>query len=268
MTSVASRRHGFLALLSLAALLAGAATPLLAQDSAALARDIGGKWSSAVVAVRVVAKMRVVVEGRQMDESERVDQIRATVIDPSGLAVCSLSEIDPSRAMDLAMEEEPDYQFEAEITDVKMLLADGEEIPGKVILRDRDLDLAFIRPAEAPAEPMASVDLTQDTAPEVLDEVVVLGRLGDVGNRAASLALDRVQAIVTKPRTFYVTGLNTWMAGLGCPVFALDGKAVGVLVVRSIPGSSSGSGGAYGDSMPVILPCDDILEVAQQAPEE
>ncbi len=265
MTSVASRKHAFVALLAAAAFLATAA-PLLAQDTAALARDIGDKWSNAVVAVRVVAKMRVVVEGREMDESERVDQIRATVIDPSGLAVCSLSEVDPSRAMDLAMEEDPDYQFEAEITDVKILLAEGKEIPAKVILRDRDLDLAFIRPTEAPAEPMASVDLTQDTAPEVLDEVVVLGRLGDVGNRAPSVALDRVQSIVTKPRTFYITGINTWMAGLGCPVFSLDGKAVGVLVVRSIPGG--GSGGFGGDSMPVVLPCDDILEVAKQAPKE
>ena len=266
MTSVASRKHAFVALLAAAAFLASAAPPLLAQDTAALARGIGGKWSDAVVAVRVVAKMRVVVEGRQMDESERVDQIRATVIDSSGLAVCSLSEVDPSRAMDLALEEDPDYQFEAEITDVKILLAEGKEIPAKVILRDRDLDLAFIRPTEAPAEPMASVDLTQDTAPEVLDEVVVLGRLGDVGNRAPSVALDRVQSIVTKPRTFYITGINTWMAGLGCPVFSLDGKAVGVLVVRSIPGS--GSGGPGGDSMPVVLPCEDILEVAQQVPEE
>ena len=269
MRSLHSRTPGLLALLCVCLWTVNpAAQAIAADDSSAAARQISGKWGAAVVAVRIVSKTRVVVEGRQMDESERVEQIRATVIDPSGLAVCSLSEIDPSRAMDLAMAAEPEYKFEAEVTDVKILQAEGKEIPAKVVLRDTDLDLAFIRPTEPPAQPVPYVDLGQAAKPEVLDEVVVLGRLGEVGNRAPSVTLDRVQAIVTKPRTFYITGLYSWMAGLGCPVFSLDSKPVGVLVVRSIPAVSSDAGGPYGDSMPIVLPAEDILEVAQQVPAE
>lgn len=242
------------------------AVGLTGDDTAAAARKVSDDSGAAVVAVRLVIKLRMVVEGREMDESERTDEIRATVIDPSGLAVCSLSEVDPSRQMDFMMEEDPDYRFEAEVVDVKILQPGGKEIPAKVVLRDRDLDLAFIRPVEAPSELMAAIDLTKRAEPQVLDQLVVLGRLGAVGNRVPSVALDRVQAIVEKPRTFYITGMETWMTGLGCPVFTLDGAAVGVLVVRAVPSVSSGDAGPYGDAMPVVLPAADILEAAEQAP--
>ncbi len=239
---------------------------LAAQDSETAARQISSDLGDAVIAVRVVIKTRVVVEGRQMNEGEAVDQLRATIIDPSGLAVCSLSEVDPSQSLGMGMEEDPGYKFEAELADLKILQPDGSEIPAEVVLRDRDLDLAFIRPSEPPAEPMPAIDLTNGAKPQVLDRVIVLGRLGEVGNRVPSVALDHVQAVVEKPRTLYITGLNTWMAGLGCPVLSLDGQAVGVLVVRSLPGVSSGAGQPRGDSMPVVLPAEDILHAAQQVP--
>ncbi len=269
MTSPLRSMSCLLAMLSISLSAAG---PSLAQapapDGAAAARRISKDWGAAVIAVRVVSKMRMAIQGRQMDESERVQQIRATVIHPSGLAVSSLSEIDPSRAMEFGMAADPDYDFETEVTDVKILQTEGDEIPAQVVLRDKDLDLAFIRPTEPPAEPMPALNLAEAASPDLLDQVVVLGRLGEVGNRVPSVALDRIQAILTKPRTFYVTGLYSWMVGLGCPVFSLDGDPVGVLLVRSIPAVSSDAGGPYGDSMPVILPCEDILEAARQVPDQ
>ena len=261
-----SNRH-FRLLLCLV-LLACALTPahsLSGDASAAAAREISGKWGDAVIAVKVVLSMRTVMEGREVDEEERTSQLNATVIDPSGLAVCSLSEADPSHVMEQFAEEDSDYRLEASVKDVKMLLADGKELPAKVVLRDKDLDLAFVQPAEPPAEPMSAVDLSQSGSPEILDQVVVLGRLGEVVNRAPSVSLDRVQAIARKPRTVYITGLNAWVAGLGCPAFTLDGKLVGVLVIRAVPAASIGASRGEATSLPVVLPAEDIREVAQQA---
>ena len=48
---------------------------------------------------------------------------------------------------------------------MKILLDDGTEVPAEIVLRDKDLDLAFIRPKAKPASPMTSVDLTKSGPP-------------------------------------------------------------------------------------------------------
>jgi len=115
----------------------------LADEAAALARQVSETHGGAVVAVKLVINVRMIVEGRQVEEDERATEIRATVIDPSGLAVCSLSEIDPSGQSEFMMEEDPEYRFETEVKDVKILLPDGKELAAKVVLRDKDLDLVI-----------------------------------------------------------------------------------------------------------------------------
>jgi len=167
--------------------------------------------------------------------------------------------------IELWQEEDPNYKIDAQVTDLKFVLPEGKEIPAKVVLRDRDLDLAFIRPVALPDQPFVAVDLAQSAQPELMDEIVVLGRLGDVANRELWLALDRITAIVTKPRTLYIAGLDVWVAGLGVPAFTLDGRLVGITVMRAIPtaGSVSGRGNT---SVPVVMPAGGILEVARQAP--
>ncbi|MCJ7750714.1 MAG: serine protease, partial [Armatimonadetes bacterium] len=186
-------------------------------------------------------------------------------IDPSGLALCALSEVDPTHMIELWQEEDPDYKIDARVTDLKFVLPDGNELPAKVVLRDRDLDLAFIRPTALPDKPFVAVDLAQAAQPQLMDEIVVLGRLGEVANRELWLTLDRITAIVAKPRTLYIAGLDVWVAGLGVPAFTLDGRIVGITVMRAIPTAGS-VGGSGNNSVPVVMPAAEILKVAQQAP--
>jgi hypothetical protein len=234
-----------------------------AEAPIAAARDTASRWGDAAVAVRVVAKTRVVVEGEEYDQGESAQELGATIIDPSGLVVCSLSEVDPSQHIERMVAKE-DYRYEREITDLRILLADGREIPAKVALRDLDLDLAFIRPSEELPEQVPAVDLEEDAKREILDEVVVMSRLGQVGNRRALTVLDRVTAVVEKPRTLYVLGVNAYMWSLGCPVFTPEGKVVGITVMRVMPTADAGEGLSRGKQLPVVLPAADIVEVAKQ----
>lgn len=250
-------------LMSLVACAFGPAVPVYADEQGVAARAISEKIGDSIVTVRVAIKFRMSYEGEEAEEEESTNEAKATIIDPSGLAVCSLAEVDPSHMMKMMQQEEPDYKIETEITGLKIVLAQGKEIPAKVVLRDQDLDLAFIRPEQPQAEPFVAVDLAQSAEPQVMDELVVVGRLGEAANRAVWTALDRVTAIVKKPRTLYITGINTWTAGLGCPAFALDGKLIGITVMRAIATASGSSGGS--DSMPVVLPAADILKVSKQA---
>jgi len=244
----------------------GLALPTLARadESATKGREVVAKWADAVVSLKMVVKIRMSSKGREMNQEEQSNEAKATVIDPSGLVVASLSDVDPSRMMEDRMGEDADFKMEADLTDLKIRLADGKEIPAQIVLRDKDLDLAYVRPKEKLAAPLIAVNFTDAAKPAVLDEILVLSRLGEAVNRAPSASLDRIAAVIEKPRRLYVPGLTTMMAGLGCPAFDLDGKAVGILVLRTIP-RGAGSSEREGDTMPVIVPASDVMEGAKQA---
>jgi hypothetical protein len=236
-----------------------------AQDVGARGREILDKWEKAVVGVRLTIKMRMSEEGKQFQEEESTREIRGTVVDPSGLAVCALSQADPTQMFSGMMGEQEGYRWETETTAVKLRMADGKEIAAKIVLRDKDLDLAFVRPTEKQAAPLVAVDLAEATKVSVLDEVVVLLRLGEVANRVPAAALDRIAAVIQKPRLLYAPGPIGQMSSLGCPVFTPEGKAVGLLVARMLPGAGAASDEDMG-MMAVIMPAADVLEVAKQAP--
>ena len=83
----------------------------------------------------------------------------------------------------------------SEPSDVRIRLADGKELPATIVLRDQDLDLAFIRPTAKPAAPLTAVNLADAASPTVLEDLVVLGRLGRVGGWVPSASLYSVAAI-------------------------------------------------------------------------
>ena len=234
---------------------------LCADQEGAAARDIQSKFGNAVVTVKVVAKVSMTMEGREMQEEEQTEEAKGTVLDGSGLVVCALSDVDPTHMVEMMSGGQPGFKWQADVTDVKIRPAEGKEMPAKIVLRDKDLDLAFVRPVEPPGAAMASLSFADAGEPQAADPVVILSRLGEVGNRASCVLLDRVQAVVEKPRRLYALGLSVHSSGLGCPVLLPDGKVVGLLVLRALPGAAGEQ-----DVMPVVMPAQDVMRAAAQAP--
>jgi S1-C subfamily serine protease len=262
-------------LLTVALCLAFVSLPASAQDQRAAARDVVKKWHEAVVNVRVVLKMRMSMGGREMQASDDPVDTVGTVIDPSGLTVLSLGSLNPGAMMSKLMGSggggngQPQMEITTEPTDVKIRFSDGRELPAKIVLRDEDLDLAFLRPTTKPEKPFVAIDLKDAAKPALLDQVVVLSRLGRVGGWTAGAALADVGAIIEKPRTFYV--LSGAVTGMGTPAFLTNGRIVGLLTLRQIEAGrasmASMRGGMEGMGLlGVILPAADVLEIAQQAP--
>jgi hypothetical protein len=141
-------------------------------------------------------------------------------------------------------------------------------VPAKLVLKDEDLDLAFVMPTDAAKKnlPYLKLDAAGD-APKVkaLDPMIVLWRLGQALDRQPAVGIVRVAAVVNKPRTFYAcSGLEA----LGTPAFAADKRPLGIVVMRK----QSMEGGGLGVMMsgssalsPVVVPAADVMEVAQQA---
>jgi hypothetical protein len=237
----------------------------LADEARDAARSILGAKSEAVVTVQLVVKRRYVVQGREQGSADQKMEIAGTTLQADGLTVVSDFTSNPAG---LFASEGPDGpKIDTDTTDVKIVLRDGREIPARFVLRDRDLDLAFVMPEEKGLS-LPSLALEKGVVPDPLDELVLLYRLGRSMNREAAASLATVHAVVKKPRTFLVPGFIDGLQSLGCPAFDGKGRAVGLVVLRraATPPQPQSSFRDFVDMMnPVVLTAADVLDVASQA---
>jgi hypothetical protein len=174
------------------------------------------------------------------------------------LIVLSLNEVDPSDSIQARMRTPGDINVN--YTEVLILLPDGSEVPANFLLKDEDLDLAFIRPIQEASAPQATsfqkVDYSPDKIAELeaLDEVVSLGKLGRNLYRKSTLQRGWVNAVITKPRDYFVIENVT----PGTPVFDRSGQWIGITAFRKERGKPSGV---------ITVPAKDVMEIASQVRE-
>lgn len=241
-------------------------------DERAAARDVLNRRGEAIVTVIGTLKARLSQGGRDRPAPDQTVQASAAVLDGSGLTVVALSCIDPGTLM----ARNPAFvaaqmKVETELTDVKLRLADGIEIPARVVLRDSDLDLLFIRPATAPEKPMVAVDANSPVF-NPADPVVLLQRLGELATWKASAGIATIEVVVDKPRRFYMFGTTALANGLGSATFDLKGQFAGIVTLRqSSDAGHNALNGMQGGLLQtlgmvsVITPAADIREIAKQA---
>jgi hypothetical protein len=266
-------RHLILAL-SATTVLASAATPEF-RDTA---RKLSTEHGEAVVWLSVLAKTSMSAEGdvpanlkNMLAAQEKEDKSEATgtVIDASGLIVTALGSIDKSSMVDGQTIPTPQgpvkLKASSEIKEVKVITADGSEVPADLVLKDEDLGLAFIKVRsesdEAKGVEFKAIDLTDSAPGQLLDDCVALGRMDEAMNREPSLISTEITGMTTKPRTFYRVPNET----IGCPVFLGSGKLLGISVLRQGKGGSARTGQIQ--ISPVILPAADVAKIATQAKE-
>jgi hypothetical protein len=252
--------------LVLSALLMLAASGVRAQgaDLRETGRRLAKEKGSAIVTVKIVASMKMSAEGRSGDERERKTETCGTVVAPDGTTIVPLSELDPSAVIKkMAGAEGEKMTISNTVKDLKIVVDKKTEIPATVIKRDPDLDLAVIRPTQKPKEPMKAIDVTNQAVPKLLDEVLVLARMKRACNYEIGVMTGEIQAIVAKPRTFYVPSAELGSGGLGTPIFSADGKFVGITLMR-VP---EGGGEDQESNAPLvtILPADDVRDIIAQA---
>ncbi len=251
---------------------------VFADELADKGRAVFKQYQHTVVTVSIVLKSKISVGGMGGQSNEARQEVTGTVLDSSGLIVLALSATDPGQLMQTFLagaeggdgaEGDTKFKMETELSDVKVLLDDGTEVPAEVVLRDKDLDLAYIKPKNKLAAPMEALDFSKAGRVEILDQIVALNRLGNAAGRAYAASLDRISAVVERPRLFYVPAGGVASATLGSPAFSLDGKPLGIFVMRTMKSRGGGLGmfSFQPDSLTaVIVPAQDILKGAKQVP--
>jgi hypothetical protein len=267
-------RNGGTVATLLAATMAGAlvlAPSAPAQDAGAAvttikqaARKAAETQADAIVSLKCSIKISVSMGGQEMNNEDQQLEVAGTVIDASGLTVLSEGAIDPTSMLGDQLEAQG-LTVKTTVGEVKLVLKDGKEIPARIVLRDKDLDLAFAAPEEKGLK-LPFVSMEKGATAAALDDIFILGRLGRSLDRAPSISLSTIAAVVKKPRTFYVTNASNALASTGCPAFDAAGKPLGIFLQRRAA-ATGGSGlmDIINRLTPVILPCDDVKEVAVQA---
>ncbi len=243
---------------------------VVADGKAEIMRGIVAEHGEAVVTVKMAIKETMSMAEYGSEVSEYTQEIHATVISSEGLMVTSLMQLDPGSLMEsMFFDEAGDdegFETKTEVTALKVL-RDKEEIDAEIVLRDSDLDLAFLRPVKKPEAMWAHVDLTAAPTVALFDPVYLLGRMGQVANRLPTVGEMRIQGIVEKPRAHYIVGEYP---GMGMPIFTESGVCLGINLTRMLKISgNSGMGytSGYTSNMAcVVLPGADVVELLEQVP--
>jgi hypothetical protein len=249
--------------------LAGAPGAAAAADLRETARGLLDRHAGAIVTVKLVLKRRMVVQGQERGSSETQAEILGTVISPAGLTLVADSDSNP---FGMFAGDGDGPKVDTDTSDVKILLPDGREIPSRFVLRDRDLDLAFVMP-EAADEKLPYVDLETAAAPvpKPLDDLIFLYRAAKNLNREACVRTAPVLTVVRKPRTFILSDWMSSLGALGGPAFDGQGGLVGFVVLRRSPGAAAEARargpirGAFDMITPVVLTLADVKTVADEA---
>jgi len=195
-----------------------------------------------------------------LPDQERKMETLGTVISTNGMLVTSLSGIDPAREVSGREVSIGGSRVRLEassvIKDVKIIMTDGVEVPAEVVMKDVDLDLAFLQARSDAKEfkeaVFKAVDLKDSAKVQIADEVVSITRAAELLSREPSVYNGQVNVLVKKPREF----IRASSGGLGTPTFNLDGKLVGIGVMRR---------NQENRSTVVLLPAADVEEIAEQA---
>jgi hypothetical protein len=223
------------------------------QTAVVQGRQIISKYGEAVVWINAATKVDLGERGVREEKAECL----GVVIDPCGLTVLPLNVLDQSVLIAAAMRSKGiEGKPTVTLSDVRITLADGAEVPAQIVLKDPDLDLAFVMPD--PNKPrdrraFSFVKMGGAKTVDVLDGLIIMGRSDPQFTREPMVTLDRVACVLKKPRTLYYARA----AVPGSVVFAEDGTLVGLCVTRPVGPDAL---------KVVVLPAEAIAKVAAQVP--
>ncbi len=215
--------------------------------------------SAAFVTVKFMLKMEGAF-GDQENESE----ITGVMIESQGLVLCSNGSLGGSRFIRRMGSARP--------TDIKVLIGDDTEgLPAKLLARDSELDLAWVRLDQPGEKPFACIDLKKSGTPSVGHRLLALRRMGKFFDHAFVATDGKVCGKVRKPRELFVPGGGLELER-GMPVFTDDGRVVGIVVTQTPDDDEMESGfrtfmmsGGRDMFSDMILPAAEVLKATERA---
>jgi len=229
-------------------------------DVAAEYANIAKTKTNTLVTVKFVLK----VSGGGM-EDERESETTGVMIAADGLVIASNTQTGGINEM---MKQYVRQGFSIQPKDIKILIGDDiEGVDAKVIARDSELDLAWIKVDKAPEKPFEFIDLAKSATPALGDRLLAVEKMGKFFDRAPIVVEGRLGGVVSKPRALYIPAMDL-VSTLGLPIFTASGDLVGITILQmpnedeSEDGGRSLMGRAGGGT---ILPASEVLAATERA---
>lgn len=193
-------------------------TSLAAAGNAEIYDALIKKHAEALVTIKFIP---------QMPNGDKRSEVNATgtVISADGLIICSNSQIGGNP------------MGGASITPTEIEILFGEETTGlkaEVVGRDTELDLAWLKITDELPKPLSFLDYKQSDTVGVGGEIYAIRLMDEYFGRAPFVKSFTISATLKKPRKLIAPSV-VWIAdseSVGLPVFAADGKVVGMFIVQ------------------------------------
>ncbi len=194
---------------------------------------------ASVVGVEFVLPVKI--EGAPADQEVEGD-IDCLLVGDDGLILCSNLELGGflsvlgrmmGRGRGIPMTGAP--------TEIEVRFGEQEPIPGELVTRDTDRDLAWIMVESVPeAAGVRSLDLDSHVDLVLGERFVALRRMHSFFDRAPAIVEGTIGAVTRRPRRLFVPSQPLGV-GFGVPVFRTDGHLVGITVAQ-MPDAEDGEG--------------------------
>lgn len=216
--------------------------------------------------VVVTAVVRIEAAGLPGGSQERSVETFGTVVGPEGLTAVSATSLSPFNNMGDAVEI-GGVRPAATATRIRVRWPDGTETPARQVLTDEEMDLTFLAPEPEDGKPLpalpAPLEFDRETAPDTGEDILTVGRAGQMFNWAPVIGRAQVLARIESPRRLYLVA-GPYLGGVGTPLLTLNGRAFAFTVLRREPTMPRAGEPPFRQAL-VGLPAEDLIELIQQA---
>ena len=191
-------------------------------------------------------RLTTTTDGDPLPDQQQQRRTLGVTIRPNGLIVISNAAVDPSVGLSgqkarLGEKVVTIQTAKTEFEKVEISYGDATVLAGKVIGQDVDADVAFVLPDAAEAERKGKtfedfIDLGNAAVSQPADNVVGLSRSSAAYGYMPTVIVGRVTGVFEGDRRYFVTTAGT---AQGIPIFATDGRVVGVTLERIIDNKRS-----------------------------
>jgi hypothetical protein len=224
------------------------------------------KSRESVVTIKVVVSTTIEAQGREKNKIESKMETQGVVLNEEGLTAVTYSTLDLVKMLSKWTK---GIKAKCDINSVKIILGDDKEIPSKLILIDKELDIAFVRPEKNDIK-FKYMEAGKVPAPEITENVYALFRMPQDQSRELIVYSGFICAKYKKIHNTYICSALP----LGSIIFNKDKKFYGLITAKTDMASDSGESSQSSlDSISdtfksfavsYILPVETILDTAEQ----
>lgn len=254
-------------LVNFVAVMAVAASCMAAQAESLnkVGENLLGKYGNAVVEIQAVSKMNIELGSMGTQKQENKLEVAGTILNKDGLIVTSYSALHPSHLVSSAEIPSPMGQINATISgetgDLRVRYADGQLVNAQLVLKDPEMDLAFIKP-ESKVAKQQTVAGAKVGKFSLLDQGISLKLSSKLSRHTPILLVDRILSIVKKPSKMYLASSHS--SATGAPIFNDRGELVGINLIKGEAGAKVSGNKLTGNTIRIIRPIKEILAAAEQ----